>query len=442
VSDNITRRTLVKGAVGTAALTPLLTPGAGRAATVAKPPRHSRSRHAAPDASPHVGPYDPDQFPADDELFWAPGLPGGGQLEIRMYVESYTTDPDLSQIAPRLYPFNLDSYYKEFLRVAQNDEALAAQAEAQGNAALANQYYLRAANLYGDQNILAYLSEHDPRMLPTYRKLEENFEKAWSLVSPPFERVQIPYEDTMLNGLFFAAPVSPGHRAPVVVSHGGADSNLLSGSPNQGAPYTSRGISFIAFDAPGMGGALRLQKLYAPPDADRYVTPVVDYLVTRPDVDPDRIGITGASMGGYGAPRALTGEKRLKVGAFWAGAFDLQRDIFDYYPPIQDKLRWLIGAKNLKQARAKMGEFTLRDRVREIEAPILIGYSTDDRVMNPGGARELYDKAVNARSRALLPGAGHNFESPPPPLPPSYQTPAVNRTTAFVDFFAKQFGIA
>lgn len=437
MSDDLTRRTLVKGAVAGAALAPLLTPAAGKAA-----PRRSRSRRAAPAASPRVGPYDPDQFPADDELFWAPGLPGGGQLEIRMYVEPYTTDPDLSQIAPRVYPFNLDSYYKEFVRVAQEDEALAAQAQAQGNKTLANQYYLRAANLYGDQNTLAYLSEHDPRMLPTYGKLEENFEKAWSLVSPPFERVQIPYEGDTLDALFFAAPVSPGQRAPVVLNHGGADSNLLSGDANEGAPYTSRGISFIDFDAPGMGGSLRLKKLYAPPDSERYVSPVIDYLVTRPDVDPDRIGITSASMGGYGAPRAMTADKRIAAGAVWAGAFDLQRDIFDYYPPIQDKLRWLIGAQTLKEARKLMGEFTLRGRVQNIEAPLLIGYSTDDRVMNPGGARELHDKAVNARSVALLPGAGHNFESPPPPAPPSYNTPAVNRTTAFVDFFAKQFGLA
>ncbi|MGH2874250.1 MAG: alpha/beta hydrolase family protein [Solirubrobacteraceae bacterium] len=341
-----------------------------------------------------------------------------------------------------MYPFNLDSYYKEFVRVAQEDEALAAQAEAQGNKTLAFQYYLRAANLYGDQNTLAYLSEHDPRMMPTYQKLVENFNKAWKLMTPPFESVEIPYGGSTLDAQFYPTKVSPGQRAPVVFSYGGADSNLLGGSANAGAPYTSSGISYFNVDGPGMGGSLRLKKLYAPPDAERWVAPVVDYLVSRPDVDPDRIGITSASMGGYGAPRAMTADKRFAAGAVWAGTFDLQRDIFDYYPPIQDKLRWLIGAKTLEEARNLMGEFTLRGRVQNIEAPLLIGYSTDDRVMNPGGARELHDKAVNARSVALLPGAGHNFESPPPPLPPSYNTPAVNRTTAFVDFFAKQFGLA
>jgi dienelactone hydrolase len=430
MSDNITRRTLVKGAVGTAALTPLLTPGAGRAATVAKPPRHSRSRHAAPDASPHVGPYDPDQFPADDELFWAPGLPGGGQMEVRMYAQPNSSDPNIREIAQNLYPFNLGSYYTLYVQAAEKNEALAAQAEAQGNAALANQYYLEAATLYSAP--LSYLSQHDTRMLPTYQKLEEMFNKAWALVSPPFERVQIPYEGHMLDGLFFAAPkAAAGQRAPVVMNYGGADGILLSGSSNQGAPYTSRGMSFINVDAPGQGGSLRLKNIYAPPDSERYAKAVVDYLVTRPDVDPDRIGITGSSMGGYTAPRSCSGERRFKACAAWSGAFALQRDIFDYYPPIQDKLRWLIGAKNLKQARAKMAEFTLQTRVRDIEAALLIGYSTDDRVMNPGGARELNDKAVNARSRQLLPGAGHYVGGPPS---------TVDRTTVFAEFLATQLG--
>ena len=128
------------------------------------------------------------------------------------------------------------------------------------------------------------------------------------------------------------------------MNYGGADGILLSGSPNQGAPYTSLGMSFINVDAPGQGGSLRLKKIYAPPDSERYAKTVVDYLVTRSDVDPDRIGIIGSSMGGYTAPRSCSGEKRFKACATWSSSFALQRDIFDYYPPIQDKLRWLIGA--------------------------------------------------------------------------------------------------
>jgi len=72
---------------------------------------------------------------------------------------------------------------------------------------------------------------------------------------------------------------------------------------------------------------------------------VVDYLVTRPDVDAERIGLHGSSMGGYSGPRCATAEKRIKAVAVWSGAYNLVDDIFDYYPPIQERLRWLMGAK-------------------------------------------------------------------------------------------------
>jgi len=41
------------------------------------------------------------------------------------------------------------------------------------------------------------------------------------------------------------------------------------------------------------------------------VTPVVDYLLTRPEVDPARIALMGISVGGYLAPRAAAFEQRL-----------------------------------------------------------------------------------------------------------------------------------
>jgi pimeloyl-ACP methyl ester carboxylesterase len=40
---------------------------------------------------------------------------------------------------------------------------------------------------------------------------------------------------------------------------------------------------------------------------------VVDYALTRPEVDPKRIALIGASFGGYFAPRAAAFEKRLSA---------------------------------------------------------------------------------------------------------------------------------
>jgi dipeptidyl aminopeptidase/acylaminoacyl peptidase len=160
--------------------------------------------------------------------------------------------------------------------------------------------------------------------------------------------------------------------------YAGPDGILFRGDSGGAEQYMRRGMAFIDVDGPGHGGMLRQNNLYAPPDSERVGKAVIDYLVSRPDVDPDRIGLHGSSMGGYCGPRCATVEKRIKAVAVWSGAYHLVDDIFDYYPPIQDRLRWLIGTKDLKEAREKIKQFTLEGRAHQIECPLLVGYSHDE----------------------------------------------------------------
>jgi len=73
---------------------------------------------------------------------------------------------------------------------------------------------------------------------------------------------------------------------------------LLRGEDGGAGQYVRRGMSFIDVDGPGQGGTLREKKLYASPESERVAKAVIDYLVTRTDVDPNRIGLHGSSMGG------------------------------------------------------------------------------------------------------------------------------------------------
>jgi len=360
---------------------------------------------------------------AEKALYPARGLPGGGQLEVRMEISANHPDPDIRGVARRVKMFNLESWHAEWMAVAQKNEELASGFEKDNRKVTAHEFYLRAADFY--RRAVVYMPEDDPRMMPTYKKLEQTFNKAWSLVTPPFERVQIPYEGHILPALFFPGRGKPGTRLPVVYNYGGADGILLRGEDGGAGQYVRRSMSFIDVDGPGHGGMLREKKLYAPPDSERVAKAVIDYLVTRSDVDPNRIGLHGSSMGGYSGPRCATAEKRIKAVAVWSGAYNLVNDIFDYYPPIQDRLRWLMGAKDLNEAREKIKEFTLEGLATKIECPLLVGYSHDDRVMDPRGALKLYQNAVNSPDRSMLDGVGHGEKR-------------FDRRTYIADWFMKQ----
>lgn len=339
----------------------------------------------------------------EEQLFPGKGLPGGGQLEIRLSATIYTSDPDQLEVAQRMRPFDLESWIAEWTRVAERNEQQAEKAASEGLKVTANDFYLRASNFYREACWPQPVTE--PRMLTTYKKMRETFDKAWQMTKPPFERVQISYEGKTLDG-YFRKPNGPaGRKFPTLIAFQGADTMAEATIMNGGA-YITRGMAYLAVDFPGQAGALRLKDLHLPPDTDRVVKAMIDYLETRADVDSNRIGMQGISMGGFGVPRAASADKRIKAAMMSSASYGLLEDLFDYYPPIQERVRWIIGAKDLTDARKKLVEYTLEGRAKHIECPMLIGYSKDDRIMDPQGAFRLYKEAVNSK-KEMVEGTGH-----------------------------------
>ena len=366
---------------------------------------------------------------AEEELYTGKGLQGGGQLEIRLTQTIYTSDADALEVAQRMKPFDLESWIVEWTRVAERNEELAEKFAGEGYKVTANEYYLRASGFYREACWPQPVDE--PRMMATYKKMRETFDKAWKMTRPPFERVQISYEGKMLDG-YFRKPNNPaGKKFPVIIPFQGADTMAEATIMNAGA-YLSRGMAYLAVDFPGQGGAMRLHDLHLPPDTDRVAKAMIDYLETRSDVDATRVGMQGISMGGYGVPRAASGEKRIKAAFMGSGSFDLKADLFEYYPPIQERLRWIIGAKDLADARKLLAEYTLQGRANKIQAPMLIGYSKDDRIMDPAGALRLYEAATNSK-RDMVEGTGHAQAS-------NAGGPRQSRAVVFPDWAAKTLG--
>jgi dienelactone hydrolase len=80
----------------------------------------------------------------------------------------------------------------------------------------------------------------------------------------------------------------------------------------------------------------------------------IDYLVSRPELDPNRIAVIGISMAGYYVPRAVAFEPRVKAYIGWSGCYSVLDDLYEFYPNLRATVRRLLGGLTDEQAREQL----------------------------------------------------------------------------------------
>jgi pimeloyl-ACP methyl ester carboxylesterase len=153
----------------------------------------------------------------------------------------------------------------------------------------------------------------DPSLQQGYRKHRLTFAKAAPLLGCLAEQVSIPYTQSgtehSIHGWWWQPADGSGQR-PTLVMPCGYDSTAEAGWTYAPAAL-ERGYNVLSIEGPGQGKSLYEDRLYFRPDYETVFTQIVDWLVTRPDVDTTRIGLVGRSFGGYLAPRAAATEHRI-----------------------------------------------------------------------------------------------------------------------------------
>jgi dipeptidyl aminopeptidase/acylaminoacyl peptidase len=200
------------------------------------------------------------------------------------------------------------------------------------------------------------------------------------------ERIHVPYEGGVTLDGYIVRPDNTGARRPTVLFLGGADSwaeELVFLGGNQ---FPRRGMNVVVVDTPGRGSSLRFKKIYSRPDYEVPAGAVLDYLATRSDVDMTRVGVAGVSLGGYYAPRVAAFEPRVKAVAAWCGTWSILSDFYEWYPPLQQQLQWLLGAQDDADARDKLREFTLSGVAERIAVPVFVMHGIHDVIMDVKGA--------------------------------------------------------
>jgi pimeloyl-ACP methyl ester carboxylesterase len=224
--------------------------------------------------------------------------------------------------AGRVSRTSLTSWHDAWSALAARLAGEAAASAAAGRVASARSGFFRAANYFRTAGLFAMGTPVDPRLVEAHRREVESFRRGAALLAVPPELVQIPYEGSSLPGYFFRAAADDDPR-PTVILTNGYDGTAEELYFTNGAAALERGYNVLAFDGPGQGSMIIDHGVPLRPDWENVISPVVDYLTARPDVDRERIAIIGLSLGGYLAPRAATAEHRLAACVSDCGPYDV-----------------------------------------------------------------------------------------------------------------------
>ena len=212
-------------------------------------------------------------------------------------------DPqDATQALSLIQTRDRDEWAKGWSLVAQKYVDQAKNASSAADAAL---MYKRAWRLY-------YTAQWPVPNSVGKQKAYENAIKTYALyaqsLSPSLTTVQIPFEGKFITG-YLRLPKS-SKPVPLVLAISGLDSRkeTVAESYNQ---ILSKGVGYFAVDGPGTGQA----PIKVSPNAERMFTTVLEYLQQLPQIDAQRIIVSGVSFGGYWSAKLAITEKTRLLGS-------------------------------------------------------------------------------------------------------------------------------
>jgi pimeloyl-ACP methyl ester carboxylesterase len=159
----------------------------------------------------------------------------------------------------------------------------------------AREAFMRASNYF--RMACFYAAHTDPRHKDLWSKSRDCFHRMAALSEYPIEKVGIKFEGAVLPGYFM--PAGRENR-PTLIAIGGFDSTKEELYCWIGSAAREYGWNCLVFEGPGQWGALMDNPgLVFRPDYEKPVGAAVDHLMTRGDIDKEKIAVIGYSMGGY-----------------------------------------------------------------------------------------------------------------------------------------------
>ena len=203
-----------------------------------------------------------------------------------------------------------------FETAAKRREAKAKAAEDAGETVTARQNYFIAAVQYAASQ-WPYDENNEKNLALNQRKRECYLNYA-RYADHKVEAAWIPFQGKALPGWLHLPPGYSGGRIPAVVAIPGMDGFKEAGVAMYGDRWLSRGIAVLSIEGPGQYESAVHNIHVSMENWSEAATAIMNWMIARPEIDAQRIGVTGQSFGSFFATVSASVEPRYRACAVTA----------------------------------------------------------------------------------------------------------------------------
>ena len=267
-----------------------------------------------------------------------------------------------------------DEWLDEWSANAEMHTTLAREAEESGRGRTAGEAWQRAAVGFHFGKFVWVLDEDKSRAAAEHAV--DALRRAHAHLDPSAERLEAPLD----GGRVVANLRRPRDvdRPPLAVLIPGLDSTKEEFFRFEEF-FLNRGMATLSMDGPGQGECG--YDVPIRPDYELGLSAALDAVAGRDDLDLERVGAVGVSMGGYHAPRAAAFEPRVKAVVGLSGPFCFG-EIWDQLPQLtRETFAVKSGASSANEARERALRLDLDGVIERLEVPALFVTGRQDRLI-------------------------------------------------------------
>jgi len=310
---------------------------------------------------------------------------------------------DVTQVRERVTKFK--DIPREFERVAKRREEIARKAEGEGRTVTARENYFMAALFYVNAQ-WGIFEDDDEKKIRLGEKQNSCYDNYIKVADHRIERVEIPFE-----GKHFPTSSTPPYSC--VLSIPGMDS-VKEDMPLYGDALLERGIATLRLDGPGQGES-NLRKIRVTENNYEVAGKnAVDYLVSRGDIDRDRIALQGVSMGTYWGFRVAAADHRFKAVGLTAPCLEpgMYNQLSSASPTFKLNYMYMTGYEDEDEFDEFAKRLDIRGLEKNIKAPFLLVAGEDDELCPIEYTIEAFQNVPHPKKLIVYEGERHSLRNP------------------------------